>query len=585
MFNNNFDNKIESIKKQTSHSILGAYLSGVAKDTIYLGKKTTIKGLGESFCKFGDAPEIDFSKRNLIDLNDIRTSPKSGGLVSNLISQANERIDDFCLSLKAANLPYGESSKLLLDLANTLQRSAMNIAYSEGVDDVDLKQDIRVLLKEGKEEFIKREQEEAQEMEELKDQQALEEDEFEEEEGFEDINDDEFDEGFEDEGGFIDDDGNPVEEGDESEEEGFDDFSPEDDEEMDDFGDEEEREGTGESYAYGESSIQMFNYEDIVSRGYKINGVPMEKIVNMKEKEKNTSFIQNAFKWISDMFYNSDFTKGEMKARGGVVKVKDGKVDVQLDKIIKGGELDDLNNYVRQIMFNNSNIKRHVKNLTAVSLTISGFGQPLLIGLLKGIFAKPVGAVASAIVGSTMSPYEKLINTSVSIIACEKIIDELNNLIPQAEQKGDNSRAKAWTKLKEELEKRKDKFLKKEASLKKKILAKNKMKAAAEAFNLPFECTFNEDKFNEALEERNLNMTYAEDFKYYYNGDIITTPPYEMERMKKNLFEIEKSSIKALGESVGMGRVLQDDDIQLQHKATVNELALIMMARNKYGFK
>lgn len=589
MFNNNFDNKIESIKKQTSHSILGAYLSGVAKDTIYLGKKTTIKGLGESFCKFGDAPEIDFSKRNLIDLNDIRTSPKSGGLVSNLISQANERIDDFCLSLKAANLPSGESSNLLLDLANTLQRSAMNIAYSEGMDDVDLKQDIRVLLKEGKEEFIKREQEEAQEMEELKDQQALEEDDFGEEEGFEDINDNEFDEGFDDEGGFIDDDGNPVEEGEEGEEteEGFDDFSPEDDEEMDDFGEdeEEEQEGTGESYAYGESRLQMFNYEDIVSRGYKINGVPMEKIVNEKEKEKNSSTIQKIFKWISDMFYNSDFTKGEMKSRDGVVKVKDGKVDVELDKIIKGGELDDLNNYVRQVMYNNSNIKRHVKNIAAVSLTLSGMGQPLFIGILKGIFAKPVGTIASAIVGTTMSPYEKLINTSVSIIACEKIIEELENLIPQAMKKADKGRAKAWTKLKEELEKRKGQFLKREASLKKKILAKNKMKAAAEAFNLPFECTFDEDKFNEALEERNLDMTYAEDFKYFYNEDIITTPPYEMEKMKKNLFEIEKSSIKALGESVGMARVLQDDDIQLQHKATVNELALIMMARNKYGFK
>jgi len=56
----------------------------------------------------------------------------------------------------------------------------MNIAYSEGMDDVDLKQDIRVLLKEGKEEFIKREQEEAQEMEEFQDEQALEEEQGEE---------------------------------------------------------------------------------------------------------------------------------------------------------------------------------------------------------------------------------------------------------------------------------------------------------------------------------------------------------------------------------------------------------------------
>ena len=53
----------------------------------------------------------------------------------------------------------------------------------------------------------------------------------------------------------------------------------------------------------------------------------------------------------------------------------------------------------------------------------------------------------------------------------------------------------------------------------------------------------------------------------------------------QNIFEIERSSIKALGENYGMVKVLEDDDIQLQHKATVNELALIMMARNKYGFK
>ena len=151
-------NKIDSIKKQVSYSIMGAYLKGVAKDTAYLGD-IKIKALGESFCKFNNK-EIDFSSRDLIDLSDINSAPIAGGTLNSILSATNKKISEFAESLKAHQFDKKAIIDNVLKYASKLQGAAVRVAYGEGVEDDDLKQDIRVLLKEGKNEFIKREQEE-----------------------------------------------------------------------------------------------------------------------------------------------------------------------------------------------------------------------------------------------------------------------------------------------------------------------------------------------------------------------------------------------------------------------------------------
>ena len=92
-----------------------------------------------------------------------------------------------------------------------------------------------------------------------------------------------------------------------------------------------------------------------------------------------------------------------------------------------------------------------------------------------------------------------------------------------------------------------------------------------------------EKAFNKALNDRNLLKSYSEDYRYLYNGELISVTPFEMDKMKKDLLAIEKSSVQALGESAGISNVLESDELQLAHKATVNELAVVMVARNRFG--
>ena len=374
-----FNEKIESIKKQTTHTIVGAYISGVAKDTAYISKDTSLKTLGESFCNFGT--EVDLVQNDLVDLSKINTAPKAGGVVSNLIRQSNNKIDGYARNIKTLNLPLAESTELLKEYANKIQKAAISVAFAEGAEDDELKQDIRVLLKEGKDEFIKREQEEqAEEEATLEDEQAPEfEDDTDyteleepEEEGLEE---EQSEEGFEDAGdeeGFVDEDGNPIEKF--AEAEGDDEFS------------DEIPSGKFESNIYDTTGLEAHGETKMPSRLDKLRNKPRDKKV-----------------------------------------------------------------------------------------------------------------------------------------------------------------------------------------------------VIAESFNLPVELMNDEKAFNRALNDRNLLKSYSEDYRYLYNGELISVTPFEMDKMKRDLLAIEKSSVQALGESAGISNVLESDELQLAHKATVNELAVVMVARNRFG--
>lgn len=356
-----YQNKVEQIKEQVDHTILGAYMTGVAKDAVYLGKNTTMRGLGEAFCKLYDEEQVDLRKDRLVNIDDYFSAPKAGGVVSNLISQVNTKIDAMASNIGTFNSPISESVDMLVGYANKLQKAAIRIAYSEGVEDDELKEDLKVLLKDAKDEFIKREEEEAEETgnEELVDN------------GMDSLEDT----GFEDES---------------MDDEGLDNFG--------DIGDEDSTEG-----------------ELVDDDGNPISGDDTE--------EENT----------------------------------EGSADSEDDAI------DD---------------------------------------------------------------------------------------IPTGESH---------------------------------IQSKEIRKAVAEAFKI--DNTLTDDEFAEALTTGNLSKAYAEDRKYMYKGDIVTTNPFHIKKMKKSLLEIEKASMKALGESAGISNVMENDELQLAHKAVVNELALVMMTRNKLGYK
>ena len=73
--------------------------------------------------------------------------------------------------------------------------------------------------------------------------------------------------------------------------------------------------------------------------------------------------------------------------------------------------------------------------------------------------------------------------------------------------------------------------------------------------------------------------------KFYYGGELITTTPVDMRKMTDVLLEAEKQSIKAIGEAAGFDNITSDEKLLANdaHKAIVNQAAVIMVTRNRYG--
>ena len=113
----------------------------------------------------------------------------------------------------------------------------------------------------------------------------------------------------------------------------------------------------------------------------------------------------------------------------------------------------------------------------------------------------------------------------------------------------------------------------------------SKKEAVAESIKLDNVFEMDEDEFSKVLSNRNLMLPYSENSKYYYNNNIISTSPYDLKRMVKDVIDIEATSIQMLGESYKLSNVINNDQLALKHKTTVNELAIVIAARNKFGFR
>lgn len=360
-----FSEHVEKLKQDTSHIIMGAYLAGVAEGVAVIDKKTPLKVLGESFCYYNENSPIDLTKRTLVNLNDYSSAPESGGVTSSLINQANDKIQQRADLLSASGLGYAECCSELARYATKVQKAAIVIAKGEGALDNDLKEDFRVLLKEAKDEFIKREQEEEQ-------NEAV---------------TDNFDMPMEDPNGE----------------------QP--------FGDEQVSDEYGD---FGEEPANEFGEEGQEDQPYEEFGEENEN--GEEQPEENTDF------GIPD----GSFESSKIKA--------DGRTPV----------------------------------------------------------------------------------------------------------------AESWSALFSEL-------------------------------NKPEK--IDERAFEEALEKRNRKVSFAENAKYYYKGKVISTAPYDLKRMVKDVIEIEQTSIAMLGESFNLNNVIDNEELALKHKTTVNELAIVLAARNKFGFR
>ena len=253
---------LENIKKTMGFSLVGEYLRGANKKAFpkdIASKEIGLAVLGESYT----------FEKSLVDTNRFTSPSISCGTLSSLIDTVKTQLDDVYARAEGV-FPFDNDKrdKFVTDFARKLLVNSLPIAYGEGADDDELKQDISILLRQSKEEFEKRvkeneEQKEAEKQETLQDNPMGEEGEepaeAPEEEGelmdgdsASEIPSDlgpEEDEGEEDDGWENEEDENEEsEEGDSSANEFFDGQEDDSEDEENEEDDEEEQEGNEESF-------------------------------------------------------------------------------------------------------------------------------------------------------------------------------------------------------------------------------------------------------------------------------------------------------------------------------------------------
>ena len=158
-----YNKEIKQIKEKMINQIIGNYLKGAGENAAYL-KDVKASNLGAVFLNYGE--KIDLIEDVLVDYNRANPKMQSAGTLSLLIKETCDKIDTFAMKCETMEYSKDVVKKDLTKYANSLLDGVNIVAFSEGESDIDLKSDIKVLLREGREEFNKRIEEEEKEIEE-----------------------------------------------------------------------------------------------------------------------------------------------------------------------------------------------------------------------------------------------------------------------------------------------------------------------------------------------------------------------------------------------------------------------------------
>ena len=163
----------QKLQEEATKNLVGNYLRGAAENAAYLeGVSATL--LGEMFLTLGES--IDLSSRNLVDIdayNDFYSAPVTGGTLSLLIKDINDKITLFTEAVKFKTSDNALAIKSMAEYAKEVVKGASIVAFSEGSEDIDLRNDIKVLLKQGHDEFNNRIKEELKEKQEEQKEQLV----------------------------------------------------------------------------------------------------------------------------------------------------------------------------------------------------------------------------------------------------------------------------------------------------------------------------------------------------------------------------------------------------------------------------
>ena len=568
----------DKVKTATAHTILGAFIKGVGKNIAYLnGMK--YQQLGESFCDFGD--KIDILNSKLVDTDRFNGSPETFKGIQDLIQLSYDKIDSFYLSAEGHGFSFEQTKGGLKDYAEKITKEASQFAFAEGNTDDDIKQDLRVLLKIGIDEFEKRNKEdemahEDSEANNVDDVPAgVEDDSQYEQDANEEYGDESTQEPNEEQ---YEQDSNTPE----------DDYNNENDDTSDDYSDdgnddyeslaneefgsdepaEEDNSGTGESDNYylnqvlkasgfGESlsyptedktaSSEAINYTRLLKKGYKIKGLT-------KEEEKYLSSIATIgpantwrfFKrWLS-ILGNKVLTHGRAN----------NEVEWHADKdvnFIEGFGAINPENFIKFLIIANI-----VDVLTTV--VVSPFWGMVFLPLNAGIGFISFKIEEWIVKIIYENSYTAQNHVQVIIKTYERGIDILEDLEKQALKKGDRS---TLHKIRNMMYR----FKKNKKDLEEKWRTVNMY---GESY----------DDLVKKTNDKNLLAKCSGDLRYVVNGELTSFSENEINSIVKDMVNLEECSFKALGESNNYN--FEDSDIT-KHKQILHTYALMSVMRHKVG--
>ena len=614
-----YNKEVKQIKDQIVKQIIGNYLKGAGENAAYL-KEVKASNLGAVFLNYGEA--IDLTSETLVDYNKSNPKMQSAGTLSLLIKETFDKIDRYAMKCETMEYPTAVVKKDLTKYANSLLDGVNIVAFSEGEADIDLKSDIKVLLREGREEFNKRMSEEEDEIKEAQDKATQDptatEDAPTEEEATDDVEDD---------SDFVEEDTDAEEETDETDEE-----EPEDEEvdydklAEDEYGsDEEEAEEknedddipTGESYfSFGEDGAGVLKsikntvksitgsiakyWHDISEKARIANEKAKQprsySTISPEEKEAQRQESLDSFnewfnKYISDMtpYLNS---KNEDTSWGSYERVREFLDEIYYDPataLTYGYAYDDVLDIVHDgIVTVNKNFVKHMKDTFDVDLSdqvadtagesyfSAGEGLTDIANKFKAKIKATIEQSKKDKADKKVENFMKNIDSYVEtmeefiygtdlescIKAYDLTMDRIYSYIDNARMK--QTYGDTYPKIEEALFTKGDELNEEFSNYTRDVFGIEEMESID--IKTPGETGTGESHM----------------FKRKYGHTTID--PQAFSEMINTLLETERDTLKTFAESRGLSFVANSTDYAITSKTLINTTAVVLAARYKFGF-
>lgn len=614
-----YNKEVKQIKDQIVKQIIGNYLKGAGENAAYL-KEVKASNLGAVFLNYGEA--IDLTSETLVDYNKSNPKMQSAGTLSLLIKETFDKIDRYAMKCETMEYPTAVVKKDLTKYANSLLDGVNIVAFSEGEADIDLKSDIKVLLREGREEFNKRMSEEEDEIKEAQDKATQDptatEDAPTEEEATDDVEDD---------SDFVEEDTDAEEETDETDEE-----EPEDEEvdydklAEDEYGsDEEEAEEknedddipTGESYfSFGEDGAGVLKsikntvksitgsiakyWHDISEKARIANEKAKQprsySTISPEEKEAQRQESLDSFnewfnKYISDMtpYLNS---KNEDTCWGSYERVRGFLDEIYHDPataLTYGYAYDDVLDIVHDgIVTLNKNFIKHMKDTFDVDLSdqvadtagesyfSAGEGLTDIANKFKAKIKATIEQSKKDKADKKVENFMKNIDSYVEtmeefiygtdlescIKAYDLTMDRIYSYIDNARMK--QTYGDTYPKIEEALFTKGDELNEEFSNYTRDVFGIEEMESID--IKTPGETGTGESHM----------------FKRKYGHTTID--PQAFSEMINTLLETERDTLKTFAESRGLSFVANSTDYAITSKTLINTTAVVLAARYKFGF-